>query len=320
MRYDRYGPPDILRLRDVEAPPVNEQDVLVRVAAASVNPLDFHHLRGTPYLLRLSEGLRRPRTDSLGVDLAGTVEAVGAAVTGLRPGDEVFGTASGTLAEYIAVRQDGVLLRKPANLTFVQAAAVPVAAFTALQALRDKGRVRPGYRVLVNGASGGVGTFAVQLAKAFGAEVTAVCGTGKVELTRSIGADHVVDYTRTDYTRTAQRYDLMLDIAGNRSPARNRRLLTGDGVLVWVGGPDRSRWLGPAASLARTLGYGLFVRHRIMSVTARPNRDDLALLRDLLEAGTVVPVIDRTYPLTEVPQAIRYLEAGHAKGKIVVTV
>jgi NADPH:quinone reductase-like Zn-dependent oxidoreductase len=238
IRYARYGPPDVLELRDVDVPAVGDDDVLVRVRAASVNPLDFHFLRGTPYFLRLLAGVSRPKVDGLGADFAGHVEAVGAKVAGLRPGDEVFGSHRRAFAEYVTVPVGGALLPKPAGLTFAQAAAVPVAAVTALQALRDKARVRPGHRVLVNGAGGGVGSFAVQLAKGFGAEVTGVCRTGNVELVRSIGADHVIDYTREDYTRLGRRYDAIIDMAGNHSLLENRRALAPKGVLAGVGGPD----------------------------------------------------------------------------------
>ena len=324
IRYHRYGPPEVLELRDVDKPAVGDGDVLVRVRAASVNPLDWHFMRGAPYLVRMMAGLSRPKPSQsmLGADMSGSVEAVGENVTGFSPGDEVFGGLEerGTLAEYISVPADAVVLQKPASLTFEQGAAVPVAGFTALQALRDKGRVQPGQNVLINGASGGVGTFAVQIAKALGAEVTGVCSAANTELVASIGADHVVDYTRDDFTQARRRYDLLIDIAGNRTLAETRRVLVPKGVLVVVGGPDKGRWIGP---FGRTLTMALqspAVSQRMVSFLAHQNRDDLAVLRELLDAGQVTPVIDRTYPLNEVAEAVRYLETGHARGKVVITV
>ncbi len=320
IRYYRYGPPEVLELQDVEMPTVTDNDVLVQVRAASVNPLDWHFMRGSPYVVRPQSGLTRPKVNSLGVDLAGHVEAVGRDVTRFRAGDEVFGHRWGAFGQYVRVRQDGVLLTKPANLTFEQAASVPVAGFTALQALRDKGRIQPGHKVLVNGAAGGVGTFTVQIAKALGAEVTGVCSTRNVDMVRSIGADEVVDYTRDDFTRTGQRYDILVDMAGNRTLRDIRRVLTPKGVLVGVGGPDRGRWIGPLLAPAKMSLLSPFVSQTMGFMLARPDNDDLAVLRELLESGKVTPVIDRTYPLSEVPEAIRYLEQGHARGKVVITV
>ena len=324
IRYYRYGPPEVLELADVDVPGVGDDEVLVRVRAASVNPLDWHFMRGAPYMVRILAGLSRPRADAtrLGADMAGSVERVGRNVTEFQPGDEVFGGLEdrGTLAEYISVRQDGVVLKKPIALTFEEAASVPVAACTALQALRDKGQIRPGHKVLVNGAAGGVGTFAVQIAKAFGAEVTGVCSTRNVAMVASIGADQVVDYTRADFTQTRQRYDLLIDIAGNRTLAETRRVLVSNGVLVGVGGPNKGHWIGP---LARSVGMVVLsptVSQRMTFFLAHQNKDDLAVLRELLQAGTVAPVIDRTYPLSDVAEAIRYLETGHARGKVVITV
>jgi len=324
IRYRRYGPPQVLELRDIDVPAVGDDEVLVRVRAASVNPLDWHFMRGAPYLVRPVAGLSRPRSGlgRLGADMAGTVEAAGKNVTEFGPGDEVFGGLEdrGTLAEYVTIRHDGALLAKPAGLTFEQAAVVPVAAVTALQALRDKGRVQAGHKVLVNGASGGVGTFAVQIAKAFGAEVTGVCSTANVEMIASIGADLVIDYTREDFTRAGRRYDLLIDIAGNRTLAETRRVLVPKGVLVGVGGPNRGRWIGP---LGRTIKMALLspaVSQRMVFFLARQNKADLAVLRELLQAGKVTPVIDRTYPLNQAADAIGYLEQGHAKGKVVITV
>ena len=321
IRYYRYGSPDVLELRDVDLPAVNDDEVLVRVRAASVNPLDFHFMRGTPYVVRAQAGLSRPKVHGLGADMAGQVEAVGRNVTGFQPGDEVFGARlGGMFAEYASVRQDAAILPKPANLTFEQAAAVPVAALTALQALRDKGRIQPGHKVLVNGAAGGVVAFAVQLAKAFGAEVTGVCGTGNVELVRSIGADEVVDYTREDFTRTGRRYDLLIDVAGSKSLADSRRVLNPKGVLVGVGGPLKGRWIRPLMRPVAMLVLSPVVSQRMVPLLASQSRDDLAVLSELLDAGKVTPVIDRTYPLPDVPEAIRYLEEGHARGKVVITV
>src|SRR2546430_4300717 len=251
--------------------------------------------------------------------MAGHVEAVGRNVTKFQPGDEVFGGCAGTFDEYVSVREDAVLLAKPANLTFEQAASVPVAAFSALQALRDKGRIQPGHRVLVNGAAGGVRTFAVQIAKAYGAEVTGVCSTPNVEMVRSIGANQVVDYTREDFTRTGQRYDLLVDMVGNRPLSERRRVLAAKGVLVAVGGPDKGRWMGPLAGLVTMALVARFVSQRMTFFLAHLDRDDLAVLRELLEAGKVTPVIDRTYPLSDAAEPIRYLEQGPANGKVVIT-
>jgi NADPH:quinone reductase-like Zn-dependent oxidoreductase len=320
IRYERYGPPEVLELRDVDIPAVGDDEMLVRIRAASVNPLDWHFMRGAPYFMRAMSGLSRPKETRLGVDLAGHVDTVGRNVTTFQPGDEVFGHKVGAFAEYVSIRADRTVQRKPANLTFEQAAAVPVAAFTALQALRDKGRVREGHRVLVNGASGGVGTFAVQLAKAFGAEVTGVCSSRNVDLVRSIGADHVVDYTREDFTEPGPRYDVMIDVAGNRKLSDVRRVLAPKAVLVGVGGPKGGNWVGPLPGTFKLMLVSPFVSQTTGSMLAHGNRDDLAVLRDLLEAGRVTPVIDRTYPLSEVPDAIRYVEEGHARGKVVITV
>ena len=324
VRYHRYGGPDVLELQEVAMPAAGDGELLVRVRAASVNPLDWHFMRGAPYLVRMMAGLSRPKPSAsrLGADMAGSVEAVGQDVTGFQPGDEVFGSLEerGTLAEYISVRADAVVLQKPAGLTFEQAAAVPVAAFTALQALRDKGRVQSGQKVLINGASGGVGTFAVQIAKALGAEVTGVCSTANVGMVASIGADHVVDYTREDFTRAERRYDLLIDIAGNRSLAETRRVLAPKGALVLVGGPNKGRWIGPFGRTIRMLMQSPAVSQRMVSFLAHQNRDDLAVLRELLDAGKVTPVIDRAYRLNQVAEAVRYLETGHARGKVVITV
>jgi NADPH:quinone reductase-like Zn-dependent oxidoreductase len=324
IRFYRYGPPKVLEFADIDVPPVGDDEVLVRVRAASVNPLDWHFMRGSPYLVRMMAGLSRPRASAtmLGADMAGSVQAVGKNVTRFRPGDEVFGGLEdrGTLAECLSIRHDGVLVTKPAGLSFEQAAAVPVAGFTALQALRDKGKVHPGQKVLVNGAAGGVGTFAVQIAKAFGATVTGVCSTANLNMVASIGADRVIDYTREDFTQARGEYDLLIDIAGNRTLAQTRQVLAPHGVLVAVGGPNKGRWIGPLGRSARMALLSPAVSQRMVGFLAHQNKADLAVLRDLLEAGKLMPVIDRTYPLSKAAEAIGYLEQGHARGKVVITV
>jgi NADPH:quinone reductase-like Zn-dependent oxidoreductase len=320
IRYYRYGSLDVLNIQDVDLPVVGDEDILIRVKAASVNPLDFHFMRGTPYVVRVSAGLSRPKANGLGTDMAGCVEAVGEKVTKFQPGDEVFGARGGTFAEYVSIHQDRAVLRKPANLTFEQAASVPIAAFTALQALRDKGRIQPGHKVLVNGAAGGVGTFAVQIARAYGAEVTGVCSTRNVEMVHSIGAHHVVDYTRDDIARTGRRYDLIVDMAGNHTMFEIRRLLTPKGVLVAVGGPVKGQWIAPFTGPIKLLALSRVVSQTLAPFLAKQSIDDLIVLRELIEAGKVTPVIDRTYPLSEVPDAIHYLEQGHSRGKVVITV
>lgn len=316
--YHEYGSPDVLELKEIDKPTVDDDSVLVRVRAASVNAYDWHLMRGLPYLVRMTDGIRKPKTNVAGVDMAGHVEAVGKNVTQFRPGDEVFGERDGAFAEYVCAREINFVL-KPANMTFEQAAAVPMAGFTALQALRDKGRIQPGQKVLINGAGGGVGTFAVQLAKAFGADVTGVCSTRNVEMVRSIGADHVIDYNKEDFSRSRQRYDLIIDIAMNRSLRDCRRALGTNGTLVMVGASD-SRWLGPLARMFRALLWSRFVSQRMLPLMAKRSNEDLVALKELIEAGKVTPVIDRTYPLSETPAAIRYLEMGHAQGKVVITV
>jgi len=322
--HHEYGSPvDVLALEEIDRPVCGDDEVLVRVRAASVNPADWHMVRGVPYIARLSFGLRAPKHRVPGCDVAGPVEAVGRNVTMLQPGNEVFGSPFGdrfgAFAEYACV-PGGLLALKPANLSFEHAAAVPLAALTALQALRDHGRIQPGHRVLVIGASGGVGTFAVQIAKSFGAEVTGVCSTRNVDMVRSIGADHVVDYTQADFTERGGRYDLILQLAGTRSPSDCRRALTSTGTLLPISGESDGRWIGPVARIVAALALSPFVSQRMASFTVKPNREDLQLLGRLIEAGTVTPVIDRTYSLSEVPEAIRYLEEGHARGKVVVTV
>ncbi|MCT9930471.1 NAD(P)-dependent alcohol dehydrogenase [Planotetraspora sp. A-T 1434] len=317
---DRYGSADVLELRDVDKPVAGENDLLVRVDAAGVDPSVWHLMTGLPYLVRaFGYGLRAPNVRVRGTDVAGRVEAVGANVTRFRPGDEVFGTCDGSFAEYACAHEER-FAPKPANLTFEQAAAVPISACTALQGLRDQGRVRPGQKVLIIGAAGGVGTFAVQLAKAFGAEVTGVCGTGKADLVRSIGADDVIDYTRDDFADGARRYDLILDTAGSRSLSHLRRALTPRGTLVIVGGEGGGRWFGGTDRLLKALMLSPLVSHDLRGLFATQPKEDLRLLRELIEAGKVTPVIDRTYPLKEVPDAVRHLRNGHARGKVVITV
>jgi NADPH:quinone reductase-like Zn-dependent oxidoreductase len=317
---DRYGPTDVLQFRDIDQPEIADDEVLVRVRAAGVDRGVWHLMTGLAYAIRLAGyGLRAPKTPVPGADLAGIVEAVGKDVTRFRPGDEVFGIGKGAYAEY-ARAPENKLAPKPANLTFDQAAAVAISGLPALHGLRDYGRVAPGQKVLIIGASGGVGTFAVQLAKAFGAEVTGVSSTAKVDLVRSIGADHVIDYTRDDFAAGEQRYDLILDIGGNPTLSRLRRALTPRGTLVIVGGEGGGRWLGGIDRLLRARLLSPFVSQKLTTVIPKENLEDILVLKDLIEAGKVTPVIDRTYPLTEAPQAIRYMEEGNARGKVVITV
>ena len=317
---DRYGTADVLELEDVDEPKVASGDVLLRVHAASAHVGDWHFMTGLPYLFRIAgSGLRAPKTRVRGTDVAGRVEAIGKDVTRFQPGDEVFGICDGAFAEYAAARQDKIA-PKPANLTFEQAATVPTSGSTALQALRDVGKVQPRQTVLIIGAAGGVGSFAVQIAKAFGARVTGVCSTTKVELVRSIGADDVIDYTRDDIAETGQRYDLILDIAGNRSLSHLRRGLAPRGTLVIVGGEGGGRWFGGIDRQLRAQMLSPFVSQKLGTFIAKQKGDDLVVLKELIEAGKVVPVIDTTYPLSEVPEAIRHLEEGHARGKVIITV
>ncbi|AZQ32669.1 NAD(P)-dependent alcohol dehydrogenase [Streptomyces cyaneochromogenes] len=319
---DRYGSADTLEFADIDRPVPGAGEVLVRVHAASVNAYDWHFMRGDPLLGRGMMGLRRPRTRVRGRDFAGRVEAVGSGVTGLEPGDEVYGEADGAFAEYVCAR-DGEVGPKPANLTFEQAAAIPLAGNTALIGLRDVARVRKGQTVLVNGASGGVGTFAVQLGKAYGAEVTAVCSTRNLDLVRSLGADRVVDYTREDFTRGAERYDVVLDLVGNRSLGEFRRVLTPTGTLVLSGGGvyEGGSFVGPMGLFLKRRLVAPFARHqRLLEISALQSRANLAALRELAESGKIAPVVERTYPLSEAAEAIRYLEVEHARAKVVVTV
>lgn len=320
--YCEYGPPDVLRLDSVEKPKPSDDEILVRVRAASVNPLDWHYVRGAPYLMRLGTGLRRPKSIRLGVDFSGTVEEAGKNVTRFKPGDDVFGGQTGAFAEYVSVRADGSVARKPAALTFEEAASLPIAAITALQALRDTGKVGPGKKVLINGASGGVGTFSVQIAKALGATVAGVCSTRNVDLVRSLGADRVFDYTREDFTASEDRYDVLLDNVGNRSLSDCRRVLKPDGryVLVGGGGTSDQGLFGPIAWIAQMLLVDRFVSQKVVMFMAKLDKDDLAALGNLVEGGRVKPVIDRRYALREIAEAMRYLETGRARGKVVIAV
>ena len=315
--YDKYGPPDVLELQEVEKPVVKDDEVLVKVHAASVNPADWHVMRADPFLIRLmGMGLLKPKSKILGADIAGQVEAVGSNVKQFQPGDEVFGDiGSGAFAEYACVTENRLVL-KPANLSFEEAASVPLAALTALQGLRDKGQIQPGQKVLIHGASGGVGTFAVPIAKSFGAEVTGVCSTRNVDMVRSIGADHVIDYTKEDFTQNGQHYDLILAVAGNRSVFEYKRSLSPKGIYVMIGGSSTtlmfsSMLLGPLISTFGSQKMGFMM--------AKINQNDMVFIKELLEAEKVTPVIDRSYTLSEVPEAIRYLEEGHAQGKVVIT-
>ncbi len=317
--YRCYGPPEVLQYEEIEPPVPAEDELLVRVRSASVNPLDWHYMRGSPYIMRLGSGLGAPKVQGLGTDFAGTVEAVGRKVTRFKPGDEVFGGGDGSFAQQLVVRESAALATKPAHVSFEQAAAIPIAGVTALQALRDEGRIAPGMKVLINGASGGVGTFAVQLAKHFGAEVTGVSSTRNVELVRSLGADHVIDYTREDYIAGGKKYDLILDNVGNNSPWKNRSVLTADGTLVMVGGPGGD-WIGPLGNPLAALALSPFVDQKFVVFMAQLNQQDLALLAELAQSGAVTPVIDRRFPLAEVPAAISYSEEGRARGKIVIDV
>jgi NADPH:quinone reductase-like Zn-dependent oxidoreductase len=319
--YHNFGSPDVLRLEEIEKPVPNDNQILIRVRAASVNPLDWHYMEGMPYIARILEfGLLKPKETRLGVDYAGTVEAVGRNVTQFKPGDDVFGGRTGAFAEYVCVLADRAVVMKPAKLTFEQAATVPVAAITALQGLRDKGKIEPGQKVLINGASGGVGTFAVQIAKVLGADVTGVCSTRNVDMVRSIGADHVIDYTKEDFTKSGKRYDLILDNVGNHSLLACRRVLNPKGkyVLIGGGGLNDDQWSGPLVRLIKGLILSPFVTQEMGMMLAQQNQKDLNILSDLLQAGKVTPVIDRRYRLSEVPEAIRYLEEGHARGKVVI--
>jgi NADPH:quinone reductase-like Zn-dependent oxidoreductase len=320
---DSYGSPDVLELTDIDKPEPGDDEVLLRVHAASVNPADWHILRGAPYIARMQFGLRKPKDRVLGCDVAGHIEAVGKNVTMLKPGEEVFGSpfmhGLGAFAEWVCISED-LLAPKPVNLSFEQAAAVPLAASTALQGLRDQGRIEPGYKVLIIGASGGVGTFAVQIAKSFDAEVSGVCSTKNLDMVRSLGAEHVIDYTQEDFTHSGHKYELIFQLAGTLSPSECRSALTPNGTLVISSGESEGRWIGPVDRVIKALVLSAFVSQKMVSFTVKPNREDLQLLKQFIEDGTLTPVIDRTYPLAQLPEAIRYLEEGHARGKVVITV
>jgi NADPH:quinone reductase-like Zn-dependent oxidoreductase len=321
VTYSHYGSPDVLRFEEVEKPAPADNEVLIKVRAASVNPLDWHFLRGTPYFIRLVAGLRQPKERRLGVDVSGVVEAVGSKATQIKPGDAVFGSCRGAFAEYVCAPESALVL-KPEKLTFEQAASVPVAGFTALQGLRDKGQIQPGQKALINGAAGGVGTFAVQIAKLLGAEVTGVCSTRNLEMVRSLGADHVIDYTRQDFTQSGQRYDLIFECVGNHSFLACRRVLNPKGIYIGCGGGGPEiKWM--IALLARMITapvLSCFVSQKSVGFIAKANQEDLTYLCQMMEAGRITPVIDRSYRLSEAPAAIRYLEAGHARGKVVLAV
>ena len=317
--YHNYGSPDVLSLTEIEQPEPEENEVLIKVHAAAANPLDWHFMRGTPYVVRLITGFKKPKIGRLGADVAGTVEAIGKNVTRFKPGDQVFGSCRGAFAEYVCSHEQS-LAKKPENISFEQAASVPVAALTALQGLRDKGNIKSGQKVLINGASGGVGSFAVQIARSFGTEVTGVCSSRNVEMVRSIGAKQIIDYTQENFTRGEQQYDIILDTAGNHSLSAIRRVLNPGGIYLGVGGPS-GRWkMGLTQTLMGNV-LSLFVSQNFTSYIANANKaEDLLFMRDLIETGKVTPVIDKRYQLSEVPEAISYLEQGHSRGKIVVNV
>jgi NADPH:quinone reductase-like Zn-dependent oxidoreductase len=321
--YHDYGSPDVLHLEEIEKPVPTDDQVLVRIRAASVNPLDWHYMEGTPYIVRLLDfGLLKPKVPRLGVDMAGQVEAVGKNVTEFKRGDEVFGQKFGAFGEYVAIRADRTLVIKPSGVTFEQAAALPVAAITALQGLRDKGKVQPGQKVLINGASGGVGTFAVQLAKTMGAEVTAVCSGRNAEMVRSLGADHVIDYTKEDFTKTGQRYDVVIDNVVNHSMLECTGILNPQGkyVMIGGGGPEDQGFIGPLISPIKAALLKRFVTQEVGFMLADVTKTDLTYLADLVQTGKLKVVIDKSYPLSQLPDAMRYLETGRARGKVVITV
>jgi NADPH:quinone reductase-like Zn-dependent oxidoreductase len=320
--YCDYGLPN-LKLADVEKPVPNDEQILVKVRAASVNPYDWHFVEGTPKIMRMmGVGLRKPKDTRLGVDFAGTVEAVGKNVTQFKPGDEVFGGRGGAFAGYVCPRASRAVALKPANITFEEAASVNIAGITALQAIRDKGKVQAGQKLLINGASGGVGTFAVQIAKSYGADVTGVCSTRNIDLVRSLGADHVIDYTKEDFTKSDQHYDVIIDNVANRSLSECRRVLTPKGkyVLIGGGGANEQGFIGPFARIINMKVQSPLVSQEMGMMMADANHNDLTILADMMQSGKVKPVIDRTYKLSEVPEAIRYLEQGHARGKVIITV
>jgi NADPH:quinone reductase-like Zn-dependent oxidoreductase len=322
--FTRYGPPDVVVVEDIEKPVPRDNEVLIKVRAASVNPLDWKTMTGGPYIVRLFLGLRKPKIKRLGVDVAGQVEAVGRSVTQFKPGDEVFGTCQGAFAEYACTCQSAKLMKsafaiKPENVTFEQAASSPIAALTALQGLRDKGRIQSGQMVLINGAAGGVGTFAVQIAMSFGANVTGVCSTRNLDMVRSIGADHVIDYTQQDFTKNGQRYDIFFDCIGNHPLSVCRRTLNPRGRYIMVGAPKVVLLISLLARLTGALVLSPFIDQKLVAFIAKSNQDDLTIIGELMATGKVKPVIDRRYTLSEVPEALRYLEEGHARGKVIIT-
>jgi NADPH:quinone reductase-like Zn-dependent oxidoreductase len=316
--YDHYGPPSALQLAEIATPTPAESEVLIRVRAASVNPYDWHFLRGTPYGFRFMTGLRQPKDHQLGVDLAGEVESIGSQVKQFKPGDAVFGMGRGAFAEFARAPETSLAL-KPANVTFEQAASVPIAALTALQGLRDHAHLQPGQKVLINGAAGGVGTYAVQFARVLGADVTGVCSTRNVDMVRALGANHVVDYTQADFTQSAERCDILLDCIGNHPLQASRRVLNPKGIYIGVGGQS-GKWVAPMDRAIRARLLTRFVSQRLQFMMAKPSQPDLNLIAGWMATGKVTPAIDRTYKLSEVPEAISYLEEGHARGKVVITV
>ena len=318
--YRCYGGPEVLKLEDVAKPVLADNKILIKVHAASANPLDWHYMRGLPYLVRLDAGVGAPEDITMGVDFAGIVEAVGKDVKRFKPGDEVFGAKGGAFGEYVSMAENRAVALKPANMSFEQAAAVPIAAITALQALRDKGHLQRGQKVLINGASGGVGTFAVQIAKSLGADVTGVCSTRNVQMVRSIGADHVIDYSKEDFTDGSLKFDLIFDTVGNHSLSELRRALVpkATAILIAGRGSQGEQWLWPILGPAEAAAYSWFVSQTFAGFLAEENKEDLAVLGTLMQAGKLTPVIDRRYPLSETPAAIAYLEAGHARGKVVI--
>ncbi len=315
--YYKYGSPDVVKLEEVEKPIVTDDGVLVRVRAAAVNPYDWHFVRGEPYFMRLVAGLRAPKNNRLGVDFAGEVEAVGKDVASFQPGDQVYGFADGAFAEYLSAPQSAMAI-KPANLSFEQAAAVPLAALTALQGLRDSGQLQAGQRVLIIGASGGIGTFAVQIGREMGAHVTGVCSTPNVELVRSLGAHEVIDYTRQDFTQTSPKFDVILQLGGMDSPARCRRALTPQGKLVLSSGESKGRWIGPLSRIIQASLMNSFVSQSMVMLGTKRSQPDLNYLREMIETGKLKPIIDRVQPLSEVADAIRYVEKAHSRGKVVI--
>lgn len=322
--YTRYGPPDVIEVNDLAKPVPRDNEVLIKVRAASVNPLDWKTMTGGPFIVRLLLGLRKPKIKQLGVDVAGEIEAVGRNVTQFRPGDAVFGTCRGAFAEYACTCESARIMKpalavKPDDVTFEQAACAPIAGLTALQGLRDKGRIQPGHKVLINGAAGGVGTFAMQIAKSFGTDVTGVCSTRNVDMVRAIGADRVIDYSQQDFTTSGQRYDILFDAVGNHPLSACRRVLNPKGILIMVGAPSDIRVIGPLARLIGALVLSWFVSQKMVFFIARSNKEDLTILGELIATGKVASVIDRRFSLNQVPEALRYLEEGHARGKVAIT-